>query len=966
MDGRRWAGVGGHSCLGCWGAYTFSMAGSCQRPAGVGLLERGGELARIDQVIAALRRGHGGVLVIQGAAGIGKSALLGALCERATEVGLRTLVARASELERDFGFGVVRQLLEMRMVRAAESERAELLAGAAGLAGPVLGLGGGNVEDPFAALHGLYWLVANLTLGGPMVVACDDLQWADERSLRWLVYLANRLEGLPVLVAVTTRPPRPGHSPLLAELLAIGDAQILCLRPLSESAVGRLICEGLGTRPDPTFVVACAMVTGGNPFALRELIFDLVAGEVAPVTGQAAGLLERVPGQVQRTVLARLGRLDEAAGRLAWAVAVLGDGTGLRLAAALADLDIDVAAAGADALFAAELFAEGWPLRFVHPLVRSAVYEQLAAGARSRAHARAARLLIGEGAEPERVAVQVLAGEPAGDADAVEALRRAASTALARGAPETSVDYLRRALAEPASESLRAAVLGELGSAEALARDRAAVVHLEQAWQATTEPVGRARLAAALADVLWWTGDLNRCSTVLQAGLDDLGDADPDLHVRLYAQKVAAEIYGAPGLEGLRELAARGLPSSRLAQVVLASDLALCGERCHEVAGLVERGLDDGRFLAEETSDAQFTTQAALGLVLVDELTRAHTLVQAMLADAQRRGSVAGFAFGSFARGMIALRRGELAEAEADTRAAYQLVAEHALAVGVPFSAAILGMTLLERGNLDEAAAVVERVPLTPLLTEGAFQHALLEVRGRIRLARGQRAQAIADFRRCGQFADHTRLHNPNFVAWRSALALALAPDHLHEARELAQAELELARHANIPRAIGIALRVCGQLANPQDRIDLLEQSVAVLQPTPMRLELAHSLTQLGAALRRAGSRVAAREPLRQALDLAHRCGATPLAQRARDEALAAGARPRRPWTTGVQALTPSELRVAQLAAQSLSNRDIAQALFITTKTVSDHLSSTYRKLNIHTRDQLTTAMTVHTSTSTP
>jgi DNA-binding NarL/FixJ family response regulator len=235
-----------------------------------------------------------------------------------------------------------------------------------------------------------------------------------------------------------------------------------------------------------------------------------------------------------------------------------------------------------------------------------------------------------------------------------------------------------------------------------------------------------------------------------------------------------------------------------------------------------------------------------------------------------------------------------------------------------------------------------------------------LEVRGRVRLARGQRAQAIADLRQCGHYAARVQV-SPNLIAWRSALALALAPEQPQEAWELAQAELELARRADAPRAIGIALRICGLLTDGKAGIELLEQSVAVLEPTPMRLELAHSLTELGAALRRAGARTAAREPLRRALDLAARCGATPLATRAREEALAAGARPRRPWTSGVQALTPSELRVARLAAQDMGNRDIAQALFITTKTVSDHLSSTYRKLNINTRDQLATAMTAHT-----
>ncbi len=181
-----------------FGAYTWTMAGAA-RPAGAGLLERGGELARIAHAVAALQRGDGGVLVIQGAAGIGKSALLRVLCEQATRLGVQTFCARASELEREFGFGVVRQLLETRVVRTDESERAELLSGAAGLAGPVLSLGGGSVGDPFAALHGLYWLVANLSARGPAVLAVDDLHWADEPSLRWLVYLCHRLEGLPVL-----------------------------------------------------------------------------------------------------------------------------------------------------------------------------------------------------------------------------------------------------------------------------------------------------------------------------------------------------------------------------------------------------------------------------------------------------------------------------------------------------------------------------------------------------------------------------------------------------------------------------------------------------------------------------------------------------------------------------------------------------------------------------------------------
>jgi len=255
--------------------------------------------------------------------------------------------AHASELEREFGFGVVRQLLEARVVHASESECAELLTGAAGLAGPVLGLGGA-VGDPFAALHGLYWLLANLALGGPVVLAIDDLQWADDPSLRWLMYLCRRLEGLPVLVAASTHPPRPGHAPQLVELFALTGVQILSLRPLSARAIAHLLCEGLGAQPEPAFTAACAQATGGNPFALRELIVELATDGIKPEAEQAAGLAQRVPAQLERAVLARLIRLDPAAMRLAHAIAVLGENTELRLAAALAELDFDTAAAAAD------------------------------------------------------------------------------------------------------------------------------------------------------------------------------------------------------------------------------------------------------------------------------------------------------------------------------------------------------------------------------------------------------------------------------------------------------------------------------------------------------------------------------------------------------------------------------------------------------------------------------------------
>jgi DNA-binding CsgD family transcriptional regulator len=151
------------------------------------------------------------------------------------------------------------------------------------------------------------------------------------------------------------------------------------------------------------------------------------------------------------------------------------------------------------------------------------------------------------------------------------------------------------------------------------------------------------------------------------------------------------------------------------------------------------------------------------------------------------------------------------------------------------------------------------------------------------------------------------------------------------------------------PRALGMALHAAGRL----------EEAVAVLGPSPARLEYAHALTDLGAALRRANQRAAARDPLRQALDVADACGAEPLAERARHELHAAGGRPRRPRISGVDALTASERRIAEMAAGGLTNPEIAQALFVTRKTVEAHLGAAYRKLDIRSRSELPAALSV-------
>jgi predicted ATPase len=186
------------------------------------LLDREGELAAIDASLTKAIGGSGGILLIEGPPGIGKTSLLDELSRRGGALGATVLTARGGELERDFGFGIVRQLLETSLMGADAEERSRLLAGAARLSEPVftdISAAEQTGDVAFATLHGLYWLVVNLTERGPLILAIDDAQWADEPSLRFLLHLAKRLAGLPVVVGLTVRAGADMHRPHLSSLL---------------------------------------------------------------------------------------------------------------------------------------------------------------------------------------------------------------------------------------------------------------------------------------------------------------------------------------------------------------------------------------------------------------------------------------------------------------------------------------------------------------------------------------------------------------------------------------------------------------------------------------------------------------------------------------------------------------------------------------------------------------------------
>jgi DNA-binding CsgD family transcriptional regulator len=927
------------------------------------LLERGAEVAALEDLIGAIGDG-GRLLAIEGPPGIGKTALLAEAKALGQKAGLQVLSARGSELERSFSYGVVRQLFEPLLVSVPAEERAELFAGAAELAAPLFepaGLAGDpDGDSSLATLHGLYWLTANLAARRPLLFVLDDLHWSDLPSLRLLAYLLPRMEGVPVLVVGGLRPQEPGEdAALLAQIVSDPTAVVIRPVPLSVEAATVFLRESLSADADETFCAACHEETGGNPLLLRELVRAIADEGLVPSEANLLRLHALAARAGSRAVTLRLSRLPPAATVLARAVAILGDGADPHQVAALADLDEPTAAEATAALVRADILRPKALLGFVHPLIGSAVYETLTPLERDGGHARAARLLAEEGnAEPERVAAHLLRSPPAGDSQVVATLRDAARRASSRGASESAVSYLRRAFAEPPSAAERAELLLELGSAETQVDGDAAIQHLREAHELSASPVERGRVALLLGRQLFLLrGD--EADAVFIRALDELGGADAELERLLEAGLIANDLFS-PSLHGsalerlerVRSRPAAETVGEKLLLSLLAYHDARAGVPAAEVVPLVRRVLADGKLVRANVSGALFAVCTVLAMADLDEVLN---LYEDLLAEAHRRGSVFAFAAVKVFRAQALVWRGDLAGAETDAREA--LAAAAAWGATARFSghgAAFLGDALMEQGKLDEAEAALARAESGDALPDTARLLYLRDSSTRLRLLRGDVEGGLAEMLEAGRRFESVGSRNPAYIAWRSPAALALHQlDRRDEARRLAVEELELARAWGAPRALGAALRAAGLIEGGEHGLTLLEEAVQVLSGSPAKLEHAKARTELGAALRRANRRSEAREQLRQAVELATISNATALAARAERELLATGARPRRIALSGVDSLTPSERRVAELAAAGPTNREIAQTLFVTQRTVEVHLTSIYRKLGISSRSQL-------------
>ncbi|HUB99843.1 MAG TPA: AAA family ATPase [Solirubrobacterales bacterium] len=925
------------------------------------LVERESELGAITALLDGLAAGEPRMALIEGPAGIGKTRLLSAVRDGARERRIPSLGARGSELEREFPFGIVRQMLEPALL--ARPNRTELFEGAAEVAGAVFAppgtesLGG---DASFAVLHGLYWLTLDLVGEEPLLLTIDDLHWCDRPSLRMLAYVVRRLEGIPLLIVATLRSTEPGADPaLLAEIAQDPMTDRIHPGPLTPAAMPGLIERRLGSAPDGTFAAACHEATGGNPLLLDELLKGLAAEGIEPRTDRVGVVRDLGPRAVSRAVLLRLARLSDPDVAVARALAVLGEGAELAELAALAEVDEAAVAKATGELMRVEILRREAPLAFVHPLVRDAVYDDLPPGQRELEHSRAARLLRDAGASPERVAAHFLLVAPIGEEWAAELLIGAGRAAAERGAPDNAVAYLRRALAEPLAAERRTAVLFELGEREMDVRGVEAVPHLREAYEQLSDPEQRGRAGYALARTLMFTRREEEAAAVAREAAAGLPKGFEEIGRALEALELETIFFGRAAAEELE----RTIPyrsgisgqdiGSKMLKSVTAYTWACSGGPAAECAALAREVLADSTLF--EIDNGLFWVTALVVLIYAD-LDDTGDIWEDVRAVTHRRGSLFMMLTLDLWRGFDLLRRGDLEQAQESIEDSLEemiLWAGSEAAMVIEWPVGFLGEIQVERGDLDAAARILQRGDPGDGFGDGPafWRKAMLE----LMLARGEYEEALS-------FVDlyESRLglmRNPAAAPWRTLKAVAL--DRLgrtEEAIALAEEELEAARAWGGRQAIGHALRVLGQLRREQG-IDDLEAAVETLEQSTARLELAKALLDLGIARRLARQPTEAREPLRRALEIGSACSADGLVERAREELRAAGVRPRREALGGVESLTPSERRVAGMAADEMTNREIAQALFVTPKTVEVHLSNAYRKLEINSRRQLAGAL---------
>ncbi|MEV8070132.1 AAA family ATPase [Streptomyces sp. NPDC085995] len=874
--------------------------------ASASLWERDEEVTAVRRavdILCADRASGGGLLVFQGEAGLGKTALLTETRRIAEERGCTVWSARGGEILRSVPFNVVRQLLQPALLSLLPEEAREYLGDWYGIAGPALGIAepGERQADPQGVCDGLVNAVRRLAdREWPLVLLIDDAHWADEESLRWLAASAERLAELSVLLVVTRRRGEvSGESARLLDAVAAA-AGVSDLRALSPDATAELTRSAVGPHADAPFCREVWAVTGGNPYDAVELLAKVRDSELEPVESRAGELRDLNRSARGGGLVARLEELGIDATRFAWAAAILGTGISVDLVAQLATMSRDEAVRCAELLRTARILTEPDPagahgvdgdLEFVHPLIATAVYNSIPDALRTAMHGIAAQVVAESGRGAAAASRHLLEVHPDDDEELVDQLRQAAREHLAVGAPEAARRCLERALREPPTPEVHPRVLYELGCATLLTAPATTIEHLRLALSMPGLD-GRARVDAVcrLSQAQLHNNQLEEAVRTVEA---EAARHEPGpTRLRLQATQYMWEGLHAgesisPDRSGrLAELAAActGRDNSERALLILRGfDAMARGENAEEVVELCDRALVNGRLAPGlGWTDTEWGIELLLMLASAyaysDRLDRA----EALYNEALRAYETAGWSGGHLALahayvGLGHRRRGRLREAEASLRESLRIAERVGRGLPLYWTATCnLVDTLLARGHVEEAWTIAERYEFAPPYPATIVIPDPRSVRGRLLLATGRTKEGVNELEAAEKAAAVRGHHNPVMVPWAADLARALAVEDPARAARLAADVRRQAERFGTDTAIGEALRCAAALETGQRAVRLAAQAVAYLEASPCQYEHAAARVEFGIASRSAAE-------LERGLALARSCGADGLVAQARE-----------------------------------------------------------------------------------
>jgi DNA-binding CsgD family transcriptional regulator len=904
----------------------------------------------MNSVLGQTWDGTGGLILIEGAPGLGKSALINAGCHMAHELGMTVLRARCSEHEMRIPYALARRLLAPSLEFGVDVERDDWMMARSNGANPSEGTGTGDVANTYYALNAL------LSRFGRVLIAIDDVQWADAESVMWLQYLSRRLDITEVHLLVSMLPRRAGvpFSPI-DRLSLEPAAQVFALEPLHESSTVSVMDERLEGLVSPDIARMAHEITTGNPFLLTALINEIARRDSPTSTSD---LLHLASPAVMRWTLRRLTGLPPEAHDLLAALAVLGADADIRVAATVANIDVDAAGEIADALADVTVLQRGRPLNFVSALVRSSVYNEISAAKRSAGHMTAAHLLGARGYSTAQVAAHLLETEPQNETWVVAALSAAARDASQSGGIGESLRYLERARVELSPGVDRADFRLALAEIEARFGRVSALDHFRTASQLEHDPVEW--VASGLRLIDRFRGSPASAIAVVEMLTAAGSEREMEPRLRLQVELASAVVRStASAARSLKPWIPQAALTASSASVQAAKLYQALGDAAEpgaitfaESVAVVQANMpffdsgDIGNWIS-----AEIQLQALTLMVRSGAFSVADPMLIAARQHLRERGHHAQWKAFSILLSQSLSAQGRLVPAEELLGEAMLVELDHDVA-----RHQLLVLATSELGALQ--SGVVPPLPTWLARDESTFglfdSTQVTETRGRLCLLSRDWSQALDQFDKAAELAADRGVSNPAVAPWRVGRVEALLGlGRTTEAADMAAENLLLARAYGAPTTTAIALRTSAKTIVGNQRRMLLEEALDVLADTPAEISRCRILIDLGAAHRRGGDATSAREVLRRSADLAVRIGSKTLIAAARLELRAAGARPRRLVLSGSDALTPSERRVVILAAGGHTNSAIADELFVGIKTIESHLARAYRKLGVKSRAEL-------------